>query len=129
MNICHNYNGPYCIYNCISIEIIGNSNNYSVSNIYKRIVEDEERIYAFDLKIQDEMLSANLWSLNKSTESLRYSITDKNKENMLILISKSGKDEFLASFKQISEHFIYTNIAGNQVFRIEVEFGDDFFYI
>ena len=129
LNSMHNFNGPYYISSNINIEISVDSLDYTLSTSYKRIVDQEERLYALELKIKNDTLTASLHSFGKLQENIRYCIKDKSSKYLMMYFAKTTQEPFIANLKQVRSHFTYANTEGQNVFCIEVEFGEEFFYI
>jgi hypothetical protein len=125
----HNYNGPYFIHNSFSLEILSDSQVLSISNLYKRIADQEEKLYAFDLIIKDGILSAGLKPFSKTLENLKFSISNGPKDHSIMYLAKNFQEEFLVSLKPIRQHFTYINSAGQEVYKINVDIGEDCCYI
>lgn len=125
----HSFNGAYFIYSSLSLEIKANVDEFFARNVYKRIVDQEERIYAVEVRVKNEMLSAHVSSIGKTSENVRYCIADKKREHLMMFFAKTGHEDFLASLKPIRQHFASLNSEGQDMFRLEIDFGDEYFYI
>lgn len=125
----HSFEGPFFISNDIKIEVKSDDFQYSLKCIYKRYVNSEEKAYAFCLTITDGVLSAVIYGLSKSPEQIHYRVRNKSDDYLIIFQSKTSQDEFNIPLQQIRDHFLYVNTQGIEVFCLEVEFGDEVFYI
>ena len=129
LSLNHSYSGPFSMHSSFFVEIEANSENFKLSNVYKRITNEEEKIYTFDLEIKDETLLANIFCLNNLSESVKYSISGKKNDKIILYYSKTGHEGFVACIKQIKRHFTYLNVDSYEVFKVEVDFCNENFFI
>lgn len=126
---CHNFEGIQTSYSVVKLEVNADLSTCSLHTLHKLLLDSDEKIFAIELSIKDEIVSVSVFNLKKQTDSFRFAIKNKTFENQILCFSETGAEPFYLSLKQIKDHFTYTSSTGAEIFCIEIDLNPDFLFL
>ena len=124
----HSFEGPFVVYSEIRLEINSDYSAFSLHNVYKVLIENDEKMLAVDLSIKDEVITVAVHSLKKSGCCLNFRIKNKTADSQILFSSETEAEPFFVSLKQVRDHFSYSS-GGLEVFCIEIDTNQEMLYL